>query len=179
MDTKSEPLVLLTAKPLTQSAFADYGQVIEKFKPEEQEKNAKSCFEINAGYATRHHALAISQIEGGLVGMSIFAAKPRDNPAMLSVMEHHPLGSQAFFSLSGEPYLIVVAKAGVAPSKPEELDVFYAKADQGIQYTKGVWHHPLLALNKACDFLVVDRIGGGGNNCIEVDISSWQVGISF
>lgn len=107
--------------------------------------------------------------------MSIFSAKPRELPIALSVMEYHPLGSQAFFSLHGVGYWIVVAPKGGVPKSAADLTAFYAQPYQGIQYHAGVWHHPLLVTDKACDFLVVDRVNGEGNNCIEIDISDWQV----
>ncbi len=43
---------------------------------------------------------------------------------------------------------------------------FLAAGDQGVNYRKNVWHHPLLALEAISDFLVVDR-GGGGENLEE------------
>ncbi|WP_352289796.1 ureidoglycolate lyase, partial [Psychrobacter sp. GW64-MNA-CIBAN-0177] len=42
-------------------------------------------------------------------------------------------------------------------------------------YDANVWHHPLLALKADCDFLVVDRINGEGNNCHEFEIDDWEV----
>jgi ureidoglycolate lyase len=43
-----------------------------------------------------------------------------------------------------------------------------ASAQQGVNYAKGTWHHPLLALQDG-DFLVVDRAGPAGEiNCVEV-----------
>jgi ureidoglycolate lyase len=44
---------------------------------------------------------------------------------------------------------------------------FLAQADQGVNYTKGTWHHPLIALKTPADFLVIDRVGVG-HNCDEV-----------
>ena len=41
---------------------------------------------------------------------------------------------------------MVVAPAGAAP-RVEDLQVFLARGDQGINYATGVWHHPLLALD--------------------------------
>ncbi|MEM7073073.1 MAG: ureidoglycolate lyase [Pseudomonadota bacterium] len=32
-----------------------------------------------------------------------------------------------------------------------------------MQYAKGTWHHPLIALEAAQEFLVIDRIGPGNN----------------
>jgi ureidoglycolate lyase len=41
--------------------------------------------------------------------------------------------------------------------------VFLARGDQGVNYRRNVWHHPLMALGQASDFLVVDRDGPGNN----------------
>jgi ureidoglycolate lyase len=84
------------------------------------------------------------------------------------MMERHPLGSQAFVPLSGKPYLVVVAPAGDPPDVAA-LRVFLARGDQGVNYAPGVWHHPLLALDAVCDFLVVDR-SGTTPNCDEVRV---------
>lgn len=168
---------ILTAKSLTKQNFAAFGTVIEPY--DEDQQTPQNCFEINNGFATRHHAIAKVSKEGGDTGLSIFIAKPRRLPIELSVMEYHPLGSQAFFSMQGEDYIVVVAPKGKPPQSAEDLSVFYAKSNQGVQYDAGVWHHPLLALNKASAFLVIDRINGEGDNCTEIDISDWKVQVTF
>lgn len=165
--------ITLTAQPLTKANFAPFGAVIEPYDAAEQTDD--NCYIINNGFATRHHAIAKAALDGGEVGFSIFMAKPREIPIVLSVMEFHPLGSQAFFSMNGEDYVVVVAPKGEPPKSADDLSVFYAKSTQGIQYDAGVWHHPLLALNSESPFLVVDRINGTGNNCTEVDITDWGV----
>ena len=162
--------VTLTAKPLTKANFAPYGSVIERYSDN---------YEINNGYAVRHHALAESKLVGGSVGMSIFRAKKRESPIALSVMEYHPLGTQAFVSMESQDYIVVVAKAGVPPQSANDLAVFYAKSNQGVQYDANVWHHPLLTLGRDSDFLVIDRINGEGNNCYEIDITDWHVFIEL
>lgn len=166
----------LTAKPLTKTDFAPFGDVIELYK--DTEATPQNRFTINQGFAQRHHQLATVSHDGGEVGLSIFLAQPRTLPAALSVMEYHPFGSQAFFSLDKQDYLVVVALADDEPKSADELHVFYARHDQGVQYHAGTWHHPLLALNQVCQFLVVDRVGGDGMNCIELDISDWQVQVA-
>ena len=167
---------IIIAKPLTAAAFAPYGDVIETYAAEEQKPD--NCFVINQGYATRHNNLATAWQSGGEIGFSIFVAKPRQLPCTLTVMEYHPFGSQAFFSLDGCDYLVVVANAGEPPTSTADLQVFYAKSSQGVQYHAGIWHHPLLALTRSSSFLVVDRVVGTGQNCIEVDISGWQIAVT-
>ena len=167
----------ITAKPLTKAEFAPYGTVIESYG--EDEATEDNCWHINRGYACRHNAITKVALDGGEVGMSIFRAKRRDCPITLSVMEYHPFGTQAFFSMNGRDYLVVVAPAGEPPKSADDLTVFYAKSHQGIQYDRNVWHHPLLALSADCDFLVIDRINGPGKNCYELDIDDWGVSIEI
>jgi ureidoglycolate lyase len=77
-------------------------------------------------------------------------------------MERHPLGSQAFVPLNGQRYVVVVAPAGAPPSR-EGLRAFLCRGDQGINYHRGTWHHPMLALDRACEFAEFHRIGPGAN----------------
>lgn len=167
----------IIAKPLTKAEFAPYGKVIEPY--DKDEETPENCYEINNGYAKRHHAIAESKLDGGSVGMSIFCAKKREFPIRLSVMEYHPFGTQAFFSMNGQDYIVVVAPKGEPPQSADDLTVFYAKSHQGVQYDAYVWHHPLLALGCDSNFLVIDRINGEGNNCYELDINDWQVQIEL
>ena len=76
-------------------------------------------------------------------------------------MERHPLGSQAFIPLSENPYLVIVAPPG--EFDVHRLRAFLAHAGQGVNYVKGVWHHPLLVLNEVADFILVERGGAGLN----------------
>lgn len=106
----------------------------------------------------------------GRVIVSIFRGQPRALPFSVHMMERHPLASQAFIPMSGKSYLVVVAPAGEQP-KVEDLKVFLAGGDQGVNYATGVWHHPLLALEGVCDFIVIDR-SGPGHNCDEVQLDT-------
>lgn len=152
----------LVVQPLTREAFAPFGDVIAA-------DDSAQHFSINGGNTERFHDLA--RLESGPEGRiiaSIFRGQPRPMPFTVSMMERHPLGSQAFIPLSGNPYLVVVAAAGPAPGT-DKLHAFLAQPGQGVNYATGVWHHPLLALNEVCDFLVIDR-SGPGKNCDEVTI---------
>lgn len=144
-------------EPLTRAAFAPFGDVIQTEGAEH--------FPINGGSTERFHALARTEVlEGGEAIISVFRAAPRALPFTLQEMEYHPLGSQAFYPLSGLPYLVVVAPKGPPPAS-DALKVFLARADQGVNYAPGVWHHPLIGLYETSDYLIVDR-RGPGNNCI-------------
>lgn len=159
---------MLTPKPLTQSAFSTFGDVIEA---SDQVKN----FPINNGFTQRYHDLAKIDVDGadadnnkGHAIISIFRSTPLAQPIAIKMMERHPHGSQAFMPLGDNPYLVVVAPAGEFDIN--KIEVFIANANQGVNYHKGTWHHFCLALGSESDFLVVDR-GGAGDNCdvLELD----------
>ena len=162
---------VLATEPLSAAAFRPFGDVIEAV-------DSARHFTINNGYAERYHDLAHVDVAaaGGHLLINIFRAKPRHLPLQLLLLERHPLGSQAFFPLSPQPYLVVVAPAGGEPD-PLQCRCFQAAAGQGINYARGTWHHPLIALHAPCDFLVIDRGGAPGDaNCDEFllsDASFW------
>lgn len=147
---------LLEAAPLTADAFRPFGEVIEP-------DNASEIRLINKGTTTRFHDIAPVDVlaEGGRPLISIFRGKPFELPVTIEMMERHPLGSQAFMPLSGRPYLIVVAAD--QERRPGDPVAFLADGTQGVSYARGVWHHPLIALGRVSDFLVVDRGGDGSN----------------
>ncbi|MEH6582965.1 MAG: ureidoglycolate lyase [Halioglobus sp.] len=152
----------LTLEPLTAESFAPYGDVMEV-------KYDNKIIPINYGNTERHHNLAAVDVadEDGSAIISIFRSAPVSLPFQVKLMERHPLGSQAFMPLSGNPYLVVVAPAGELD--PLKIRAFLAQARQGVNYHKGTWHHYCLGLNINNDFLVVDR-AGEGHNCDELDI---------
>lgn len=145
----------LDIRPLTREAFASFGEVIEV--------GAGEMRLINGGTTERHHALVAPEVagEGARVVLNIFRGQPRSFPYAVDMMERHPLGSQSFSPLSGRPFLVVVsADEGGRPGKPF---VFMARGDQGVNYRRNVWHHPLMVLGAVSDFLVADRDGTGNN----------------
>ncbi len=157
----------IIAKPLNALDFAPYGDVICAAE-------APAPLEINYGNTSRFHDLAAldTNAKGGRAGVSIFRSTPLPQPIQIAVMERHPLSSQAFYPLQGHPYLVVVAPRG--DFNPTHICAFLARADQGVNYHAGVWHHYLLALKGLSDFLVIDRIGEG-ENCDEEQLANGPV----
>lgn len=142
---------VLRLEPLLAANFAPFGQVVEA-------RLDGSHHGINDGYAERYHDLARvdTASAGGRTLVNIFRARPRTLPLRLSLVERHLLGSQLFVPLSPQRFIVVVATAGPAP-RPEVLRCFLASAGQGVNLSRGTWHHPLLALAAGGDFLVIDR----------------------
>jgi ureidoglycolate lyase len=144
---------------LSKEAFADFGDVIEA-------ADWATHYTINGGNTERYHDLMRIEVdEQGRPIVSIFRGQAREFPFEICMMERHPLGSQCFVPMSGRPYLVAVARKGDDPGV-DDLRVFLASAAQGVNYARGVWHHPLLAIDEVSDFLVLDR-SGPGNNCEE------------
>ncbi|HLX02608.1 MAG TPA: ureidoglycolate lyase [Trinickia sp.] len=152
----------LAIEPLTREAFAPFGDVVEL-------EGAKQI-PINLGTTIRYHDLAKVDVtdEGGRTLVNLFRGQPRALPFEVKMLERHPLGSQAFVPLNDKPYLVVVAPAGELD--PSKIRAFVTSGWQGVNYAKGVWHHPLIALGDVSDFIVVDR-GGEGLNLNEQDLA--------
>lgn len=157
----------LKPEPLTASAFASYGDVIECGDNAEQRS-------INFGHTTRFHNLAELDLtaDNGRPLVSIFRTSPLPQPVQIKVMERHPLSSQAFYPLQGQKFLVVVAAKG--DFDVSNLKAFITNGRQGVNYHAGVWHHYNLALGEAGDFMVIDR-GGPEKNCDEVFLTPDQV----
>jgi ureidoglycolate lyase len=156
-------LKTITPKPLTKAAFSAFGDVIEA--GEDSKKIA-----INDGFTQRYHDLAKVDVNDndGHTLINIFRSTPLAQPIAIKMMERHPHGSQAFIPMGENSYLVVVAAAGEFDIN--NIEVFIASSEQGVNYHKGTWHHFCLALESESDFLVIDR-GGTGDNCdvIELD----------
>lgn len=160
----------IQAKRITKEEFAAFGELINF-----DDATKISC---NQGRAIRYHDLAqhIDVIEGnGRAGLSIYRTTPSQPPFLVEVMERHPLGSQAFIPMtmsSTARFLVSVAPYG-------ELDLskvksFVVNGQQGVNYKKGIWHLPIVALDQPLDFIALDRIGVE-KNCDEVFLEEQYV----
>lgn len=158
---------ILRARALTRTDFAPFGDVVQMA--------GHDSFPINQGTADRYHDLAHVDVasQGGRAAISLVRARPQATPVSLRLMERHPLASQAFIPLSPNPFLVVVAHPGPVPDG-EALHAFVSIGRQGVNYHKGVWHHPLIALRAVTDFVVVDR-EGPEDNCDEAAIGGGNV----
>ena len=152
---------ILSPRALSREEFAPFGQVIEA--------GEGNNFLVNDGTAMRFHDLARIDVseDHGHPCVSIFRAQARSLPLRLTMLERHPLSSQAFVPMGQARFLIIVALAGDQPRKPQ---AFVSSGHQGINYNRGTWHHPLIALDAQTDFLVMDR-SGPGDNCDEFELA--------
>lgn len=149
-------MIPLTIETLTVAAFAPFGEVIEA---------TREPLHINAGFARRFNDLCTVDVdrEGGATNVSVFIARARALPLAITMMERHPLGSQAFMPLQDAPWLAVVC---ADPTDPASFRAFAASGHQGVNYARNTWHFPLITFGEGDRFLVVDR-KGPGNNLVE------------
>lgn len=145
----------LKLETLTPAEFAPFGVVLDKDIAEKRM--------INEGTTERFHALAMAdtESEGGRTILSLFRGQPRAFPYRITMMERHPLGSQAFFPVTNRTWIVVVALD--VDGRPGQPRAFRVPGHIGVQYARNVWHHPLIAVGQPSDFLVMDREGGGAN----------------
>ena len=128
----------LQVLPLSQEAFSAYGDVIET--------QQRDFFHINNGLVERYHDLALVEIlEQDRTLISINRAQPANLPLTIHELERHPLA--------------------LGDDKPDlsTLRAFITNGEQGVNYHRNVWHHPLFAWQRVTDFLTIDR--GGSDNC--------------
>ena len=148
----------LRPEPLTRAGFAAFGDVIE----------AGNAFDvINSGTTQQYHKLTDVDVsaEGGRTRVSLYRVVPYELPLVIRLLERHPLSSQLFMPLNGAPFLVVVAPPGERVDR-DSVRAFVTNGAQGVNYRRGTWHHPVLALRDPGEFLVVDRVGPG-TNCDE------------
>ena len=149
----------LELEPLTEEAFAPFGEVIQQqgVIPEI----------INYGHTQKFADLArIDTAEGGgKTTIHLYRSQAVTLPFLIERMERHPLGSQAFMPLHNQPFPVIVAPPGDNP-EVQAIRGFISNGEQGINFHKGVWHHYQLSLAGICDYLVIDR-AGPQNNCEE------------
>lgn len=155
--------VRLRPEPISLENFAPFGDVIGVDQASPSGMNdARFC---------RYDKLATVDLDAeGEVAISIVKSMAATGlPYRFSMVERHPLGSQAFMPLGSFPFIVVVARAGDNVTA-EDLHAFVTDGEQGINYHRGVWHMPLIALQEGQSFLVVDRSPGTGN-CEEITMT--------
>ncbi len=156
--------IILTSEPLTKTAFAPFGEVIEA-------QGAACTLTINNGLATRYHQLGNidTHEQGGQPIISLFRSKALPLPHVIKIMERHPLGSQAFIPLHSRAFLVLVAPESSIPSA-DELRLFHTTGSQGVNLYRNTWHHFLIVKDRTSDFIVIDR-EGNANNLEECEIA--------
>jgi len=143
----------IVPRPLTASAFAPFGDVLDASGTPDRMINQDRC--------GRFHDRARLDFGDGRAGISLFRSAVETLPCKLEMMERHPQGSQAFIPMSLAAFLVVVAPDdNGTPGGPL---AFLTAPGQGVNLLRGTWHGVLTPLAAPGLFAVVDRIGEGAN----------------
>ncbi len=149
---------ILTPRPISRERFAPFGDVIAA--------GSGTRATMNAARFERFDDLARIDIDergDGRVALSIVRSRSATLlPYRFDTVERHPLGSQAFVPLGGFSFVVVVARP-TATVEADDLEAFVTNGSQGINYHRGTWHMPLIALAAGQQFLVIDRAGSAAN----------------
>lgn len=140
---------ILKPLPLTRERFKPYGEVIDN--------SHVDAAAMNDARFERFNDLCTIDVGDGRIAVSITTSRVATRlPYLVSMVERHPHGSQAFVPLSPCKMIVVVAPAAESVAE-EELVAFETNGLQGINYAPGTWHMPLLAFDRGQRFLIIDR----------------------
>jgi len=150
----------LKAAPLSIQDYKKYGDIIEI------EDSSSEIVYANQGTASRRNFLANFQNlrTNAKMNWCAFRCKPASLPFNIKLLERHPYSTQVFIPMTAERYLVIVALGGDSPDI-STLRVFVAKNNQAISYHPGVWHHPMVTLDKVTDFTCVVAEDGTAGDC--------------
>jgi ureidoglycolate lyase len=158
----------IAAEPLRRESYRPYGDIVAA-DPQ------RPFVSANGGMARRYdHLGAFENRRPGkaLANLCLFRAIPHTgNPFVIRMLERHRDSTQLFIPMAGaERYLVIVCAGGDAPELGT-LKAFMAGTGQGITYRPGIWHHPLIALDRQTDFAcLVNEDGSAGDGEVR-DIS--------
>lgn len=165
-------MTTLAARSLDRVAYATYGNVLAagpgSGKPANQGTSQKFEHLSHLEHARRSTAT---------LHASVFRATPREPVDFdVALLERHPFSEQAFIPMNATRYLVVVALGDDAPD-PATARAFIVPGEAGITYYAGVWHHPIVALDRETDFVCLVWEDGTAADCQEHPLpgASWKV----
>lgn len=153
---------LVSAEPITLDAYAPFGALIAA--------RATSPRRANHGTAQAWDELAeLVNARGDRArpSVSLFRCAPHLEPHLdVRWLERHPHSTQMFVPMTASRYLIVVARGGEEPDLVS-LRAFLVPGGRAITYAPGIWHHPMVALDRETDFVNFLFADGSAADCEE------------
>lgn len=132
----------LQLAPLTQEAFAPYGQVL--------------MAQDSAPERIEWAALVDNRRPEANANITYMSLEPESYPVRITMLERHPFSNQMFVPLNGTNYLVLICPSyqdgspNFAASK-----AFHATGQQTVNYNVGIWHAPRLVLNDQGSFIMM------------------------
>ena len=153
-------------EPLSAAAFAPFGTVLGAA--------AGRGRPTNLGTAERFDEAAplVNARPGARPNLAVFVLRPQPLPLAITLLERHPHSSQVFAALGSGRWLVAVApaRADGAPD-PAGLRAFVAGAGDAICFAPGTWHHPVIALDRPAELLMLAWEDGGPGDCETVPLA--------
>jgi ureidoglycolate lyase len=124
----------ITAQPISASAFARFGTLID---------SGITVPRLNFAVPVENHR------ETARANLCIVRPPVVTLPFTVDMMERHVFSTQTFFPLDTQRYLLVVAEGGDVPDL-STLAAFLVPGRQAISYACGVWHIGMAVLDAPC-----------------------------
>jgi ureidoglycolate lyase len=139
--------------PLIPEAFRHFGRVVAAGHGDARPVNAGTAlrFDCDAGF-DRIAAASATPV------LAVYRSQPQAFPLTVPLLERHPHSSQTFLAMGGARWIVVVA---VDPAVPA---AFLVASGQAVTYGRGIWHSPLVVLDRAADFAMLMWETGAGDD---------------
>ena len=174
---------VVRAEPLTQKHYVPYGDVIsarDDIHPTPANRGTAERFNYLTKVENRRQGNSQNQAQANLC---LFRCQPQisshDTFFEVSVLEKHPLSTQAFIPMSGVNRFLVIVCLGEEAPDLSTLRAFLASSTQGITYHPGVWHHPLVAMDQQSDFACLVWEDGTIDDCLTVELQENRVKVNL
>jgi ureidoglycolate lyase len=128
--------------PLTQEAFAPYGQVLM----------ARGGMPERIEWA----ALVENMRPEARANITYMSLEPELYPIRITELERHPFSHQMFVPLSGTNHLVLVCPSHQDGSPNISASIaFHAAGGQTVNYNANIWHAPRTVLNEQGAFIML------------------------
>jgi ureidoglycolate lyase len=152
----------VVAEPLTQAAFAPFGDVVSA--------GLGVGSAANQGTAVRFDWAArfLNGRADAKPNLAVFQSVAKELPFEVKLLERHPQSTQLFAPMKVDRYLVCVAPDD-AHGEPDldRLRAFVGEPGQGVNYRANTWHHPIIALGRTAEFLMLAWEDGTALDCEE------------
>jgi ureidoglycolate lyase len=161
---------------LTAAAYAPFGEIVAA-----RPSGARSGNQGRARIWDRVARLENERPEAR-PNLAVFRTGPWDGDSVtVRILERHPRSTQVFVPMTAARYLVIVAPPGADPDLAA-MRAFLVEGDTGVTYRPGVWHHPLIALDREADFASLTWEGGDEEDCelrlVDGGVVSWPIAVA-
>ncbi|MEE2960682.1 MAG: ureidoglycolate lyase [Myxococcota bacterium] len=155
--------MILPIQRISRELYSPYGDLIAG-------KDGSGGGEVaNQGTAEAFHNLASFKNlrpDSASPSISVFRVQPLSQTNLrLKLLEKHPYSTQFFIPMNAVAYLAIVALGDEHP-EVDTLKVFKVPGNQAIGYHPGVWHYPMVALERVTDFVTMTYQIGNSEDCV-------------